>query len=69
MAKYVSCTARQAIDNNVVWRMRFACWITKATDKYSEYLIVIAVPLQEWLHEGTSMLRYIFDICLVNFVL
>jgi len=49
--------------------MHFACWLTKATDTHSEYLIVIAVPLQEWLHEGTSILRYIFDICFVNFVL
>jgi hypothetical protein len=24
--------ARQATDNNIVWRMRFACWITKATN-------------------------------------
>jgi hypothetical protein len=62
-------TATQAIDYNVIWRMHFACWITKVTDTHSEYVIVIAVPLQEWLHEGTSLLRYIFDICLVNFVL
>jgi hypothetical protein len=25
-------TARQATDDNIVRRMRFACWITKATD-------------------------------------
>ena len=62
-------TAIQAIDDNAIWRMHFACWLTKATDTHSEYLIVIAVPLQEWLHEGTSILRYIFDICFVNFVL
>jgi len=49
--------------------MCFACWITKATDTHSEYLIVIAVPLQEWLHERAPMLLYIFDICLVSFAL
>jgi hypothetical protein len=28
-------------------RMRIACWITKATDTYSEYVIVIAFALQQ----------------------
>jgi hypothetical protein len=30
-------TARQATDNNIIRRKRFACWITKATDTHSEY--------------------------------
>jgi len=29
-----------------IWRMRFACWITKATDINSEYVTRIAFPLQ-----------------------
>jgi hypothetical protein len=29
-------TARQATDDNIIWRMRFAYWITKSTDTYSE---------------------------------
>jgi hypothetical protein len=29
-------TARQAKDDNIIRRMRFACWITKATDTHSE---------------------------------
>jgi len=41
-----------------MWRMRIACWITKATDTHSEYVILIAFPLQRWLHERASMLRY-----------
>jgi len=32
-------------------RMRFACRITKATDTHSEYVIVFAFPLQQWLRE------------------
>jgi len=28
-----------------------ACWITKATDIHLEYVILIAFPLQQWLHE------------------
>ena len=31
-------TARQATDDNIIRRMRFAYWITKATDTHSEYL-------------------------------
>ena len=27
-----------------VWRMRFACWVTKTTDTHSEYVILIAFP-------------------------
>jgi hypothetical protein len=38
-------------------RMRFACWITKATNKHSEYAIHIAFLWQQWLHERTSILR------------
>jgi len=30
-----------------IWRMRIACWITKATDTHSEYVIMIAFLLQE----------------------
>jgi hypothetical protein len=43
--------------------MRFACWITKGTD--SEYVILNAFPRQQWLREGTSMLRYTYTACLV----
>jgi len=33
--------------------MCFACWISKATDTHSEYEIIIAFPLQQWLHKHT----------------
>ena len=50
-------TARQATDDNIIRRMRFACWITKATDGHSEYVILIAFAPQQWLRERASMLR------------
>jgi hypothetical protein len=50
-------TARQATDDNIIRRMRFACWITKATDTQSEYVILIAFPQQQWLRERTSILH------------
>ena len=38
--------------------MRIACWIPKATNTHSEYVILIAFPLQQWLHGRASMLRH-----------
>jgi len=35
--------------------MRFACWMNKATDRHSEYVIIIAFPRPQWLDESTSM--------------
>jgi len=34
-----------------IWRMRIAHWIPKATDTHSEYVILIAFPLQKWLQD------------------
>ena len=31
-----------------IWRMRFTCWIPKATNTHSEYVILIAFPLRRW---------------------
>jgi hypothetical protein len=53
-------TARQATDDNIILRMRFACWITEATDTYSECVILIAFPLRQSLRERASMLRCTF---------
>ena len=39
-------TAREATGDNIIRRMRFACWISKATDTGSEYVIIIAFSLQ-----------------------
>jgi hypothetical protein len=44
--------------------MRTALWITKATDTPSEYVILIAFPLQQWLRERASLLRYTYIACL-----
>ena len=46
--------------------MRIACCITKATDTHSEYVMLIAFPLQEWLRERASVLRYTYMDCLVK---
>jgi len=33
-----------------IWHMHIACWIPKATNTHSEYIILTAFPLQQWLH-------------------
>jgi hypothetical protein len=45
--------------------MRIACWIPKVTDTHAPYVILIALPLQQWLQELASLLRYTFIACLV----
>ena len=46
--------------------MRIAYWIPKA----AEYVILIAFPLQQWIHERASMLRYAYHFILgTNFPL
>jgi hypothetical protein len=46
-------------------RMRTACWINKAIQTHSEYVILIALPPQQWLHERPSVLRYTYIACRV----
>ena len=48
-----------------IWRMRVACWITRATNKHSYYVIFSAFPLQQWLHEGATLFRYTYIACIV----
>jgi hypothetical protein len=45
----------QATDDNIIRRMRIACWITKATDTHSEYVILIAFPRQQWWRKRASL--------------
>jgi hypothetical protein len=59
---------RQATDDNMIGRMRIACWITKATNIPSEYVIFFAFPLQQWLRERASLLRYTYTSCLAVFI-
>jgi len=47
----------------IIRRMRFACWITKATDTYPEYILLNAFPRQHCLHERCSVLRYTYFAC------
>jgi hypothetical protein len=46
-----------ATDDNIIGRIRFECWIIKATNTHSEYIIPTVFPLQQWLYERASILR------------
>jgi len=41
-----------------IWLIRISRWIPKATNTHSEYVIIIAFPLQQLLHERASLLRF-----------
>ena len=50
------------------WHTRIACWIPKATNTHSEYVMFIPFLMQQRLHERASMLRhtyiaYLVEIC------
>jgi hypothetical protein len=56
--------ARQATGDSIVRSMRIACWVIKATDTHSEYVILTAFPRQQWLRERASILSYTCFACL-----
>jgi hypothetical protein len=41
----------------ILWPMCIACWIPKAINTHSEYVILIGFPLQELWQEGASLLQ------------
>jgi len=48
-----------------IWSTRFVCWIPKAKNTQSEYVIFIAFLRQQWLHGRASILLYMQTDCLV----
>ena len=47
----------------IIWWVRIACWVTKATSTHSDYEFLIAFPLQNLLQESASILRYSYIAC------
>jgi hypothetical protein len=62
------CIAGQATDNNVNGHVCIACWITKATNTHSQHAFLIALPLQQWLHQCASMLCCTYNDCLFTVI-
>ena len=58
----------QATDENILRRVRITCWITTATNTFSEYVILIAFPRLQWLLGCSSVLRYTYIARLVFYM-
>jgi hypothetical protein len=58
-------TAGQATEDDTAHDI--ARWMPNATNTHPEYVILIAFPQQQWLHEHASVLRYTYCACLVYF--
>jgi hypothetical protein len=43
-----------------IWRMCIASWILNTTNTHSQYVILVAFPLQQWLKESVSILHYTY---------
>jgi hypothetical protein len=43
-----------------LWRMSIACCIPKATNTHTGCVTSVTLPLQLWLHERASLLRYTY---------
>jgi hypothetical protein len=62
------CRARETTFDHGIRRMRLACWITKATNTHSEYVIFIVFffTQQKWWLERASVLRlYLLSVTFV----
>jgi len=62
--------AGQARDGNIMWRMRFECWLLKSTNAHSEYLIRIGFTRQHLLHDRCWMLHCKYSTvqyCIIQF--
>jgi len=57
-------TAERGRPQMTIWRSLIACRIHKATNAHSEYVILIAFPLERWLHERSSPLDCLCTACL-----
>jgi len=56
--------AEQGRQQMTIWRMRIICWIPKATNTYSDYVILIAFTVQQWFYGRASMLHYTYIACI-----
>jgi hypothetical protein len=59
-------TAAKARDDNIMQCMCFACWITKATNTHSEYVMIFTSLRQQWFRKSASTLSYTYLSCLVR---
>jgi hypothetical protein len=63
------CLLTYGAEKSALPSVSFLRWVPKATDIHSEYAIIIAVPLQQLLHERASRLCNTYIDWLVNVML
>jgi len=51
-------TAEPGTSQLTIWRMLIACWMPKTTNIHSEYVTLLAFPLQQPPQEHASILCY-----------
>ena len=56
-------TVRQATDGNIIWCMRISCWINKATDKHTDYVVLIIFSIKKNSYANAPQ-RYVTVHCL-----
>jgi hypothetical protein len=49
---------RHATDDNIIWHMRVACWIIRATNTHSERVILIDFPSQNFYAQAYDYYTY-----------
>ena len=59
-------TVRQATNDNIIRRMRISCWMTNATDKHSEYVILFVFYIY---NDYTHVPQYYVYNTLTNFLI
>jgi hypothetical protein len=45
--------------------MRISCWVPKATNTHTQVCNNFVFPVQHWMYERASVLRYTYIVCLV----
>jgi hypothetical protein len=55
----------EVINGHISRLMRFSCLVTKARDRYLEYVILFTFPRQHLSSKRASLLRYTYTVCLV----
>jgi hypothetical protein len=66
---YATRPTGHTADENIIWHMRCAYWITKAINTHSVYVILIAFARQQWLTERNPMFRsYLYCLSCLIFI-
>jgi len=56
------CRAGQSTDDYIVRCMRIACWVTKATDRHSEYVIMPFHDNKRYANHTPSIDLYLYTV-------